>query len=60
MWVSIFTTVCVRLVLSYVFAVVLNWGVMGIAWAMCFDWMVRGALNYLRLKSGKWKQLRVV
>jgi putative MATE family efflux protein len=60
MWVSIFTTVCVRLVLSYVFAVALNWGVMGIAWAMCFDWMARGALNYLRLKSGKWTQLQVV
>ena len=57
---SIFTTVAVRLVLSYVFAVTLNLGVMGIAWAMRPDWIVRGAINYLRLKSGKRKQFKVI
>ena len=58
--ISIFTTVAVRLVFSYVFAVLLNLGVMGIAWAMCLDWTVRGGLYLLRLKSGKWKQFRVI
>jgi putative MATE family efflux protein len=60
MWVSIFTTVAVRLVLSWIFAVTLNMGVMGIAWAMCLDWTVKGIVNLLRLRSGKWKQFKVI
>ena len=55
---SIFTTVAVRLVLSYVFAITLNLGVMGIAWAMRPDWIVRGAVNYLRLKAENGSSLR--
>jgi Na+-driven multidrug efflux pump len=60
MWVSILTTVCVRLVLSWVFAIGMNMGVMGIAWAMCCDWVVRGIAFFFRLRSGKWKQFRVI
>jgi Na+-driven multidrug efflux pump len=60
MWISIFTTVAVRLVLSWIFAVVLNMGVMGIAWAMCCDWTVKGIINFIRLCSGKWKQFKVI
>jgi putative MATE family efflux protein len=60
MWISIFTTVAVRLVLSWIFAVVLNMGVMGIAWAMCCDWTVKGIINFIRLRSGKWKQFKVI
>lgn len=60
MYCSIFTTVGVRLVLSWLFAVGLNLGVMGIAWAMCADWTARGGLYLLRLKSGKWKEHKVI
>jgi Na+-driven multidrug efflux pump len=60
MWASILTTICVRLVFSYLFAVMLDLGVMGIAWAMCLDWTVRGILNFARLKSGKWKRFKIV
>lgn len=60
MYTSIFTTVCVRLVLSYLFAVVMNLGVMGIAWAMCADWSARGLLFYVRMKRGQWKQFSVI
>jgi putative MATE family efflux protein len=60
MWASILTTICVRLVFSYLFAVMLDLGVMGIAWAMCLDWTVRGILNLTRLKSGKWKRFKIV
>jgi Na+-driven multidrug efflux pump len=60
MWVSIFTTVAARLVLSWIFAVTLNMGVMGIAWAMCLDWTMKGSVNLLRLRSGKWKQHKVI
>jgi putative MATE family efflux protein len=60
MWVSVFTTVAVRLVLSWIFAVMLNMGVMGIAWAMCCDWIVKGIINFIRLRSGRWKQFKVI
>jgi putative MATE family efflux protein len=60
MWVSIITTVAVRLVFSWILAVTLNMGVMGIAWAMCLDWTVKGIVNLLRLRSGKWKQYKVI
>jgi Na+-driven multidrug efflux pump len=60
MWVSILTTVAVRLVFSWIFAVTFHMGVMGIAWAMCLDWTVKGIVNLLRLQSGKWKQYKVI
>lgn len=58
--VSIFTTVGVRLVLSLLFGLVLNWGVLGIAWAMCADWVIRGAIFLLRFKSRKWETFQVI
>jgi putative MATE family efflux protein len=60
MWVSVVTTVAVRLLFSWIFAVTLNMGVMGIALAMCLDWTVKGIANLLRLRSGKWKQFKVI
>jgi Na+-driven multidrug efflux pump len=60
MWVSIITTVVVRLAFSWIFAIVLNMGVMEIAWAMCMDWTVKGVLNLIRLRSGKWKQFKII
>jgi Na+-driven multidrug efflux pump len=60
MWVSISTTVVVRLAFSWIFAVVLNMGVMGIAWAMCLDWVVKGIANFMRLRSGKWQNYSVI
>ncbi|MDD3411939.1 MAG: MATE family efflux transporter, partial [Eubacteriales bacterium] len=58
--ISIFTTVGVRLVFSYLFAIGLNMGVIGIAWAMCLDWTVRGAIYAVRFHRGKWKTFRVI
>jgi Na+-driven multidrug efflux pump len=60
MLISIFTTVAVRLVFSWIFAVLLNLGVMGIAWAMCMDWTVRGVIFFFRLRGGKWKKFEVI
>jgi Na+-driven multidrug efflux pump len=60
MVVSIFTTVAVRLVFSWVFAVLFNLGVLGIAWAMCMDWTVRGVIFFFRLRGGKWKKFEVI
>lgn len=57
---SLFTTVCVRLVFSWIFAYGLGLGVMGIAWAMCMDWSARGLLQYMRFRSGRWKEFQVI
>ena len=58
--ISLFTTIGVRLVFSILFAIVMNLGVMGIAFAMCLDWSVRGIIFWVRFKQGKWKAYRVI
>jgi Na+-driven multidrug efflux pump len=40
--------------------VVMGLGVMGIAWAMYLDWIVRDILNLARMKSGKWKRIKII
>jgi putative MATE family efflux protein len=60
MYVSVFSTVGVRIVLSYLFAIVLDLGVMGIAWAMCCDWVFRGTVFWIRMKKGAWKKFQVI
>lgn len=60
MYVSIFATICVRLVLSYILAYVCNKGVTGIAWAMCMDWVVRACGFVLRIRSHKWEEYQLV
>lgn len=58
--VSLFTTIGVRLVFSVIFGIWLKLGVMGIAYAMCLDWTVRGLIFWLRLKTGRWKSCKVI
>ena len=58
--ISLFTTIGVRLVFSMLFAVVLKMGVIGIAFAMCLDWSIRGVIFWWRFKQGKWKNLQVI
>lgn len=58
--ISLFTTIGVRLVFSILFGIVWNMGVMGIAYAMCLDWMVRGIIFWCRFKKSKWKQFQVI
>jgi putative MATE family efflux protein len=49
----------VRLPLAYLFALVLGWGLIGAWGAMAFDLSLRGLLNYLRFRSGRWKTVKV-
>lgn len=35
-------------------------GVVGIALAMGLDWCIKGALDIIRWRSGKWKQFKVI
>ncbi|MDO4650373.1 MAG: MATE family efflux transporter, partial [Eubacteriales bacterium] len=58
--ISLFTTIGVRLVFSYIFAIVMNIGVIGIGFAMCLDWVVRGIIYWWRFKQGKWKTFKVI
>ena len=60
MYVSIFSTIAVRLLLSYVFGIMFGRGVIGIAIAMVSDWIVRALIFIMRQKSGKWKQFKVI
>ena len=58
--ISLFTTIGVRLILSILFGIVLNMGVIGIAFAMCLDWTIRGIIFWIRFRQGKWKQYKVI
>lgn len=60
MYVSIFSTIGCRVVFSVLFGICLNMGVIGIAFAMCLDWMIRTAFFWARFRKGKWKEFRVI
>ncbi len=57
---SLFTTLGVRLCFSILFALVLHQGVLGIAYAMCLDWTIRGLIFIWRYKKGSWETCRVI
>ncbi|MDO4341044.1 MAG: MATE family efflux transporter [Eubacteriales bacterium] len=60
MYVSVISTIAVRLLLSWLFGVVLQMGVIGIAIAMVSDWIIRAIIFFWRQKSGKWKTFQVI
>lgn len=60
MYVSIVSTIAVRLLLSYLLGIVFGMGVIGIAVAMVCDWIIRAIIFILRQKSGKWKLFKVI
>lgn len=60
MYVSIVSTIGCRVVFSVLFGIYLYMGVIGIAFAMCLDWMIRAAFFWSRFRKGKWKEFRVI
>ncbi len=60
MYVSISSTIGGRVLFSVIFAVWLQMGVIGIAFAMCLDWGIRASLFWKRFRSGKWKAFQVI
>lgn len=60
MYVSVISTIAVRLLLSWLLGVVLQMGVIGIAIAMVSDWVIRAIIFFWRQKSGKWKTFQVI
>ena len=60
MYVSVVSTVAVRLLLAYLLGITLQMGVIGIALAMVCDWVVRAVLFIWRERTGKWKTFQVI
>ena len=60
MWASIFSTVVCRTVFSYILALWMGMGVIGIALAMILDWCIKAAMDIYRFRSGKWKNKKVI
>jgi putative MATE family efflux protein len=60
MYVSVISTIAVRLLLSWFLGVVLRLGVIGIAVAMVSDWIIRAVIFFWRQQSGKWKTFQVI
>ena len=60
MYTAIFTTVICRVALSYAFAIGLNLGVIGIAYAMCADWVIKAVMMAAHHRSGKWMRHKVI
>lgn len=55
MTVSILSMLIFRIGFSYVLAIGLGWGAIGVWWAMVVDWIVRAAFFGWRFLSGRWK-----
>ena len=53
MGISLFTTIGVRLILSLLLGIVCNLGVIGIALAMCMDWLARAVIFVVRYRRGR-------
>jgi len=49
----------VRLPLAYLLSLALGWGLLGAWSAMGIDLTLRGILNFLRFRGGRWKQIEV-
>jgi Na+-driven multidrug efflux pump len=60
MYASIFSTVVCRVILSILFGVVMDLGVIGITIAMIADWAIHAVLIAVRYHSGKWKNFKVI
>ena len=60
LYVSLVSTIAVRLLLSWILGIVLRMGVIGSAAAMVCDWSLRAVIFFRRQKSGAWKAFRVI
>ncbi len=60
MIVSTFSMWTFRFALSYVFALYLRMGVIGVWWAMIVDWIFRSICFMIRYKSNKWMNRTLV
>lgn len=60
MWATMAGMWLFRIVMGYILGISLGFGVLGVWMGMFIDWMVRAALFYRRMTSGKWKTMSVI
>jgi len=60
MLVSVSLTVAARLFFSALFGIWLKMGVVGVAWGMSIDLVIRGALFVARFRSRKWTRFELI
>ncbi len=60
MVVAIASTIVIRFVLSVILGIWMDLGVIGVAAAMCCDWIVRAMLFLHRFYAGQWKKFQVI
>ena len=60
MVISLLTTIGVRYLLSILLGIVFHMGVIGIAIAMCLDWLIRGIIFQQRFRSNRWKNYQII
>jgi putative MATE family efflux protein len=60
MIISVTLTVVARLFFSALFGIWLNMGVVGIAWGMSIDIVIRGVIFVIRFKSQKWTKYTLI
>ena len=60
MIVSVTLTIAARLFFSVLFGVWLSMGVIGIAWGMSIDLVLRGAIFLARFRSQKWTRFKLI
>lgn len=56
----IICTLIIRTATSYVLSVVCGFGAVGAQMAMAIDWIVKAGFIYIRFKTGKWKEIKVI
>lgn len=60
MGVSMFSMWLFRVAASYLLAIYLGWGVLGVWVGMYIDWACRSTLFAVRFAGGKWKQITLI
>ncbi len=60
MVISIISMWLLRILLGYLFGIILGYGILGIWFAMFSDWAFRSVLFVWRLRSGRWLQQRAI
>lgn len=60
MWTSMLSMWLVRVILGYVLAIILPFGITGVWCAMMFEWFIRSAIFCTRLHGQKWYAHRLV
>ena len=60
MLVSMFSMWAFRVAMSYLLAIILNWGIYGVWAGMYIDWLTRSVFFIVRFIRGKWKTKRVI